>query len=438
MKTYGFEVGDIYLRTCGVNWTKQCLLELPGIWSSGNQTLHIKEDETQDCMDVKFARNWSIEVDIASGSNPVRQDPLFPSRYAGPQAMLQDRQSRLDPRKRQLGRFFQECQSWLSFRKMWQATEKNGTFVYFFKTNTGGLGNKLTVLRYVFFLSLVFKRELVIMPSDGIDISLYFEEHLFDWKPKSKTSMKIYARRCFACDQIHLVKDAKATANRYTYLNSCTTAEMFASCNLGKHLKEQATATDIYLQSVLRLWKTKHCFLASFFSMKQTMENLLPEPFVKASHRLALHVRWGDFYLKSLQEGNFAHGRDKRIDSRKLERCLRRMDLHHTSNSVERNRSVYLFAASDMPKMLHGVIQGMRNFSWARRFPEMSNIHMLPESKSLHTGRKIQGNSMDKSFRPAVCDFLGLSLSDLIYAPGASTFSRQASEFGLVKLIHHC
>lgn len=168
------------------------------------------------------------------------------------------------------------------------------------------------------------------------------------------------------------------------------------------------------------------------------MVNLLPEPFVKASHRLALHVRWGDFYLKSVQEGNFAHGSDKRIDSRKLERCLRRMDLHHTSHFVERNRSMYLFAASDMPKMLHGVIQGMRNFSWARRFPKVSNIHMLPESKSLHTGRKIQGNSMDKSFRPAVYDFLGLSLSDLIYAPAASTFSRQASEFGLIKLIHHC
>ena len=186
MQTYGFEVGDVYLRTCGVNWTKQCLPELPELWSSGNQTLHTKEDETQGCMNVKFARNWSIEVENASGSNPVRQDSLFPSRYAGPQAMLQDRQSRLDPRKRQLGRFFLECQSWLSFRKMWQATEKNGTFVYFFKTNTGGLGNKLMLLRYVFFLSLVFKRELVIMPSDGIDISLYFEEHLFDWKPKNK------------------------------------------------------------------------------------------------------------------------------------------------------------------------------------------------------------------------------------------------------------
>mmetsp|Transcript_3845 Transcript_3845/g.24358 ORF Transcript_3845/g.24358 Transcript_3845/m.24358 type:complete len:489 (+) Transcript_3845:2855-4321(+) len=439
MKTYGHEVGDVYLRTCSVNWTKPCLFELPELWSSGNQTLHTREDETHDCVDVKFVRNWPGEENNAPGINRIGRVPLFASRYAGPEAMLEHRQIRLAPRRRQLGRFYQECQPWLSFRRMWKKIQKNGTFVYFFRAKTGGLGNKLMVLRYVFFLSLILKRELVIIPSDGIDIGLYFEEHLFQWKPKNQIRAKIHARRCFACNQLHIAKDEKATANRYTYLNSCTTAEMFASCNLGKHLRQQAPTTDTYLQGVLRLWETKHCFLASFFIVRQAMEDLLPEPFVKASHRVALHVRWGDYYLKSVQEGEFAHGSDRRIGLRKLERCLRRMDLlHHTVHALKRNQSTYLFAASDMSKMLHSVIQGMKNFTWTGRSPEMSNIHMLPESKSFHTGRRIEGNSMDKSFRPAIYDFLGLSLSDLVYAPAASTFSRQASEFGLIKLINHC
>eukprot|EP00963_Diacronema_lutheri_P004472 scaffold338_cov361-Pavlova_lutheri.AAC.32 len=439
INTHHFDIEDVRIRGCGVGWPTPCPLELPVPWCRGNETENQASYGVETHVESEFVRRWPTNESKASGAREMGDLPVHQHKDTRSETVAESRRFPLGPRTRQLGRFYRQCQSWLSFRNTWNAERKDGVLVYFFRTNTGGLGNKLMVLRYVFFLALILKKELVIMPSDGIDISHYFEEHLYQWKPRNETSVRIHARRCFACDQLDLVKDAKSTANKYTYLNTCSTAKIFASCNLGRHLRQQAPPADMYLQGVLRLWETKHCFLASFFSVKTFIEDLLPAAFVAANHRIALHVRWGDYYLKSVQEGVFPHGNDRRTGFRKLEHCLRRIELDHRSNlSVERNQSTYFFAASDMPKMLHSVIHGMKNFSWTGGSTSKSNIHLLPESKSLHTGRRIRGESMHQSFRPAIFDFVGLSLSDLIYAPGASTFSRQASEFGLTRLTRHC
>ena len=338
-------------------------------------------------------------------------------------------------------RFEQQCTAWKDSLEYLNEAEHEGGLVYNFGLGDGGFGNKLRSLRFNFFVSLLLKKRFFIVGVDGVDIVRYFKPNLYDWMLPSAFNSSIKQLPCFSCPDLASNRSITQDLPLFITLRGCSTAPQYSGCNIGEILRRnKSLLSEESRNEFMKLWNARHCFLQSMLAVTDNVYSTLPQGFFSASHRIGLHVRWGDFYLKSFQTDSvFKHQKDRRVEKKKVMLCLKRLCGSTTiQGDSGSQKSVYLYTATDMPQKLYFLYKEMYNSTLTTELPCSSNVDLLSNRYSYHTGKNTSTTSIHNMFLIAVADFLALSRSEMIVAPGRSSFSEQAAMFGLVKLKSTC
>ena len=337
-------------------------------------------------------------------------------------------------------RFEKRCTVWMDNPLLLDEAGEGGV-VFSFGLGKGGLGNKLAALRYNFFISLLLRKKLFVVSVDGVDISMYFKPHLYDWRLPPTFNSSIDNMSCFSCADLAGNKWSTTSLPQFISFHGCSYSRRFSLCNIGGFLGKRHTTLPAGIRNgILELWKSRQCFLRSMLIVAEDVYSFLPTHFLAAKRRIGLHVRWGDFYLKSVQvDSAFRHSKDKRVNKGMVKSCLKQLcELSSLDKNTKIRSSVYLYMATDMPQKLHSVYQEFHRTTNASYLSCSSNAHLLSNSDAYHTGMKTSMTTVDRAFSLAIADFVALSQSDKIVAPAYSTFSDEAAMFGLVKLRASC
>lgn len=333
-------------------------------------------------------------------------------------------------------RFEKECSAWRNSPLLLNGSEQDGAVVFGFGVRFSGLGNKFRIMRSNFFISLLLKKRFLIQGIEGVDIGLYFEPSRYNWILPPGMNSTDQKFPFFECLDLATHMRERNALPLFISLKGCSAIE--GALDIGKIVRSRSDLSAGFVDQVMKLWETRHCFLQTMFRVTDRVYSSLPHEFFLANERIGFHVRWGDFYLKSVQRDSDLV-EEKRVTEDAVVSCLKKLCKPTTPGILPLGqKSAYIYMASDMPRKLYSVYRKMYKFGNASEWTCLSNVHRLPRSISYHTGRHTALASIDSIFLPAIADFVALSRSQIIVAPMESTFSMEAASFGLQKLERAC
>lgn len=329
-------------------------------------------------------------------------------------------------------RFEKECSAWRESPLLLNGVGENGVVVFKLGFGGEGLGNKFRVLSGNFWVSLLLKKSLVIQGVDGLDVRMFFKPNLYHWMPPPGMNFTTGNLPSLNCSDVDSHMSNKSALPLFITLHGCSNKGS-GQIDIGEVLRQSRSVSAGFAQEVMKLWKTKHCFLQSMFMATDNVYSSLPEDYFVAHKRIGLHVRWGDSILSTVQTDSHFYD-DRRVTKDKVMTCLKRMCKPRTSGvDPSRQKPVFIYMATDMPSLMHSVYMETYKSGAASEWSCVSNIRRLLHRKSYHTGRHTALASVDSIFLPAIADFVALAYSQIIMAPMHSSFSEQAAMFGLIK-----
>lgn len=329
-------------------------------------------------------------------------------------------------------RYEKQCSAWRESPLLQHGQHEVGAVVFRFGIGFGGLGNKLRVLIGNFWVSLLLKKRLLIQGVNGVDFGMFFKPNLYNWTIPPGISLTSENLPSFNCSDLVSHMGNIDALPLHISLHDCS-SKRSQMIDIGAVLRESRTVSTGFATEVMKLWETRHCFLQSMFMVTDTVHSFLPKDFFMAHERIGFHVRWGDVYLKTVQTDSHFSDDKKRVKKDQVKSCLKKLCKPATYGihpSVQ--KPLFIYMATDVPKKLYSVYTEMYKSGNTTQRSCLSNIQMLSNRHSYHTGRHTSLASVDNIFLLAIADFVALAYSEIIVAPAHSSFSEQAAMFGLV------